>query len=142
MLSSVARIDQSFSGFFRYDIVEGQMPVDYYIINDPETVAHGITLRSAMTGFFYETEDDAIETQNRLKKYLTIAHKSNKLDPLLNVRPKSLSDSSMKSFDTIPEKADKENVHEIQDKIYGNTYCRVIYDSAKCYPSLSVQLPS
>lgn len=60
MLFSVARIDQSFSGVFRYDIVEGQMPVDYYIINDPETVANGITLRSAMTGFFYETEDDAL----------------------------------------------------------------------------------
>ena len=133
---------QSFSGFFRYDIVEGQMSVDYYIINDPETVANGITLRSAMAGFFYQTEDDAIETQNRSKKYLTIAHKANKLDPLLNVRPKSLRDSSMRSFDTLSENADKENVHEIQDKIYGNTYCRVIYDSAKCYPSLSVQLPS
>ena len=48
----------------------------------------------------------------------------------------------MRSFDTVSEAADKENVHEIKDKIYGNTYCRVIYDSAKCYPSLSVYLPS
>lgn len=64
---------QPFSVFFKYDIVEGQMAVDYYIISDPETVAHGITLRSAMAGFFYQTEDDAIETQSRLKTYLSIA---------------------------------------------------------------------
>ncbi|CUM55537.1 unnamed protein product [Debaryomyces tyrocola] len=133
---------QSFSGFFKYDIVEGQMSVDYYIISDPETVAHGITLRSAMAGFFYQTEDDAIETQNRLSKYLSIAHTAKKSDPLLNVRPKSLSHPSMRSFHTVSEAADKENVREIQDKMYGNTYCRVIYDSAKCYPSLSVHLPS
>ena len=133
---------QSFSGFFKYDIVEGQMSVDYYIISDPETVAHGITLRSAMAAFFYQTEDDAIETQNKLRKYLSIAHTAKKSDPLLNVRPKSLGDSSNRSFDTVSEAADKENVHEILDKMYGNTYCRVIYDSAKCYPSLSVHLPS
>ena len=133
---------QSFSGFFKYDIVEGQMSVDYHIISDPETFAHGITLRSAMAGFFYQTEDDAIEIQNRLRKYVSIAHTAKKSDPLLNVRPKSLRDSSMRSFDTVSEAADKENVHEIKDKIYGNTYCRVIYDSAKCYPSLSVYLPS
>ncbi|CUM52899.1 unnamed protein product [Debaryomyces tyrocola] len=132
---------QSFSGFFKYDIVEGQMAVDYYIISDPETVAHGITLRSAMAGFFYQTEDDAIETQNRLKESLSIAHTAKKMDPLHVVRPKSLRDSSRRSFDTMTEEADKENVHEIQDKMYGNTYCRVISDSAKCYPSLSVQLP-
>ena len=133
---------QSFSGFFKYDIVEGQMSVDYYIIRDPETVAHGITLRSAMAGFLYQKEDDAIETQNRLRKYLSIAHTAKKSDPLLKVRPKSLRDSSYRSFDAISEEASKENVHEIQDETYGNTYCRVIYDSAKCYPSLSVHLPS
>ena len=132
---------QSFSGFFKYDIEEGQMSVDYYIINDPETVAHGITLKSAMAGFFYQTEDDAIETQNRLKEDLSIAHTAKKLDPLLNARPKSLRDSSRRSFNTMTEEADKVNVYEIQDKMYGNTYCRLISDSAKCYPSLSVQLP-
>lgn len=31
---------QSFSGFFKYDIKNKQMVIDYYIISDPETVVH------------------------------------------------------------------------------------------------------
>ncbi|CUM67041.1 uncharacterized protein PRCAT00004729001 [Priceomyces carsonii] len=46
---------ESFSGFFRYKIVSGEkMVIKYYVINNPETVEHGITLRSAIGGFFYE----------------------------------------------------------------------------------------
>ncbi|CAG89920.2 DEHA2F26576p [Debaryomyces hansenii CBS767] len=141
---------QSFSGFFRYDIVEGQMSVDYYIISDPETVADGITLRSAIASFFYQTEDGAIETRNKLKTYLGIAHNANKLDPLRNVRPKSHRQTPMRSSESkyvpllysIYEDADHENIQVIQDIIYGNTYCRVIYNSAKCYPKLTVNIPS
>lgn len=43
--------NQTFSGFFKYEIVDGKMFIDYYIIHDPETVEDGITLRSAITGF-------------------------------------------------------------------------------------------
>ena len=60
-----------------------------------------------MTGFFYQTDDDAIETQNRLRKYLRIAHTAKKSDPLVNVHPKYIRDSSMRSFDTVSEAADK-----------------------------------
>ena len=45
---------QTFSGFFRYEIVDGEMIIDYYVINNPETVENGITLRSAIAGFFYK----------------------------------------------------------------------------------------
>lgn len=50
---------QSFSGFFRYEIVNGQMTIEYYIISDPETVLEGMTLRSAIAGFFYKSEEKA-----------------------------------------------------------------------------------
>ncbi|CUM54864.1 unnamed protein product [Debaryomyces fabryi] len=42
---------QSFSGFFKYEIMDdGKMNIDYYVINDPETVEYGI----AIAGFFYK----------------------------------------------------------------------------------------
>ena len=59
---------QTFSGFFKYEIMNDKMSIDYYIINDPETVEHGITLRSVIAGFFYKNEADAIDTKGRLMK--------------------------------------------------------------------------
>ena len=91
---------QTFSGFFEYEIMDGKMSIDYYIINDPETVEHGITLRSAMAGFFYKNEADAIDTKDRLKKTFGVARKTKELDPFLNVLPKISYESSGKLSDS------------------------------------------
>lgn len=63
---------QTFSGFFNYRIVRNDMEgdkmvIEYYIINDPETIADGITLRSAIAGFFYNNEADALKTMSSLR---------------------------------------------------------------------------
>ena len=80
--------------------MDGKMSIDYYIINDPETVEHGITLRSAMAGFFYKNEADAIDTKDRLKKTFEVARKTEELDPFLNVLPKISYESSGKLSDS------------------------------------------
>lgn len=41
---------QTFSRLFKYEIVDGKMIIDCYVIHDPETVEHGITLKSATAG--------------------------------------------------------------------------------------------
>ena len=76
------------------------MSIDYYVINDPETVEHGITLRSAIAGFFYKNEADAIEAKGRLRKTFEVARKSQELDPFLNVLPKKTYGSSGKLSDS------------------------------------------
>ena len=140
---------QTFSGFFKYEIMDDKMSIDYYIINDPETVEHGITLRSAIAGFFYKNEADAIDTKGRLKKTFEVARKTEELDPFLNVLPKisygssgKLSDSGVSSklaskLDPVKENDDSDNF----DAIDGNTYCRVIYDAAEFYPDLKLPSP-
>ncbi|CAG85694.2 DEHA2B16720p [Debaryomyces hansenii CBS767] len=140
---------QTFSGFFKYEIMNDKMSIDYYIINDPETVEHGITLRSAIAGFFYKNEADAIDTKGRLMKTFEVARKTEEQDPFLNVLPKlsygssgKLSDSGVSSklaskLDPVKENDDSDNF----DAIDGNTYCRVIYDSAEFYPDLKLPSP-
>ncbi|CUM48731.1 unnamed protein product [Debaryomyces tyrocola] len=64
--------------------MDNKMTIDYYVINDPETVEHGITLRS-IAGFFYKNEADSIDTKGRLKKTFELARKTEELDPFLNV---------------------------------------------------------
>ena len=141
---------QTFSGFFRYEIVDGEMIIDYYVINNPETVENGITLRSAIAGFFYKNVADTADTKARLMKSFDIANntgikKPEELDPFFNVRPRDPSGSSGKlarrefsgNLDSVKENDASDNF----DAIDGNTYCRVIYDSAEFYPDLKLPSP-
>ena len=141
---------QTFSGFFRYEIVDGEMIIDYYVINNPETVENGITLRSAIAGFFYKNVADTADTKARLMKSFDIANntgikKLEELDPFFNVRPRDPSGSSGKlarrgfsgNLDSVKENDASDNF----DAIDGNTYCRVIYDSAEFYPDLKLPSP-
>jgi hypothetical protein len=135
---------QTFSGFFKYEIVNDKMTIDYYVINDPETVAYGITLRSAIAGIFYKNVTEAFDTKVKLEKYFMVASrlagKAEGLDPFGNVLPRATSGSPGKLFDSqfsdklvsIQENIDGEDF----DEIHGNTYCRIIYDAAKRYPNL------
>ena len=141
---------QTFSGFFRYEIVDGEMIIDYYVINNPETVENGITLRSAIAGFFYKNVADTADTKARLMKSFDVANntgikKLEELDPFFNVRPRDPSGSSGKlarrgfsgNLDSVKENDASDNF----DAIDGNTYCRVIYDSAEFYPDLKLPSP-
>ncbi|KAK6454372.1 uncharacterized protein RJT20DRAFT_148276 [Scheffersomyces xylosifermentans] len=48
--------NNTFSRFFEYHFDNnGIMTIEYYIIDDQQTIAEGITLRSAMAGFFFNT---------------------------------------------------------------------------------------
>ncbi|CUM50712.1 unnamed protein product [Debaryomyces fabryi] len=126
------------------------MIVDYYVINNPETVENGITLRSAIAGSFYNNVIDAANTKARLMNSFCVASntdikKIEELDPFFNVRPRDASGSSGKltrrgfsgNLDFIREN----DVSDGFDAIDGNTYCRVIYDSAKVYPDLKLISP-
>ena len=141
---------QTFSGFFKYEIVDDEMTIDYYVINNPETVEHGITLRSAIAGFFYNNVADAANTKARLMNSFHVVSntkikKIQELDPFFNVRPRDPSGSSGKlakrgfsgKLDPVREDDGSDNF----DAIYGNTYCRVIYDSAEFYPDLKLPSP-
>lgn len=44
------------------------MTLDYYIVDDPETVSDGITLGSGMIGVFYNGDIEAREIREKLKK--------------------------------------------------------------------------
>ncbi|CAG85690.2 DEHA2B16676p [Debaryomyces hansenii CBS767] len=141
---------QTFSGFFRYEIVDGEMIIDYYVINNPETVENGITLRSAIAGFFYKSVGDAADTKARLMEIFSVASSTDvksikESDPFFNVRPRDPSGSSGKldrpgfsgNLDSVKENDASDNF----DAIDGNTYCRVIYDSAEFYPDLKLPSP-
>lgn len=126
------------------------MTIDYYAINDPETVAHGITLRSAIAGFFYKNVADAYDTKGKLVKCFEVAGKTEvagnteRLDPFENVLPITTRGSSGKqsgsdfseNLDPITENSDSDDF----DEIHGNTYCRIIHDAENFYPNL--KLPS
>ena len=143
---------QSFSGFFSYEFINGErMVINYYIINDPETVQHGITLRSAITGFFYKPEPDALDTKERLKEVLKVASKTKGSDPFANVVPRPVEEPSgarkrsKSSGSTLRSQLPtiEENTDGIElDEIHGNTYCRIIYDAPKCYPGFTSVLPT
>lgn len=74
------------------------MTIDYYTINDSETVAHGITLRSAMAGVFYKNVKGAFYTKVRLVECTEVASKvvgkTEGMDPLENVFLRATSVSS------------------------------------------------
>ncbi|CUM67603.1 uncharacterized protein PRCAT00005303001 [Priceomyces carsonii] len=143
---------QSFSGFFRYNIAnDGSMVINYYVINDPETVEHGITLRSAIAGFFYEERKEALDTKERLAKVLEVGTKTKGTDPFDNIVPRPVEEPSQgrkrsklsgselsRELKSIEENIDYDDFEEI----YGNTYCRIVYDASKCYPGLGSILPT
>ncbi|CUM68572.1 uncharacterized protein PRCAT00006299001 [Priceomyces carsonii] len=133
---------QTFSGFFEFEIVDDKMIIDYYAIDNPETVAQGITLRSAIAGFFYKNTADALDTKKRLLERLDLAKKTEGQDPFQSVLPRSTSGSSGKlSSNEFAGKLGsiKENsVSEDFDEIHGNTYCRIICDTEKLYPNLKL----
>ena len=144
--------NQSFSGFFNYEFIDGgRMAINYYVINDPETVEHGITLRSAIAGFFYKPDTEAFATKQRLNEVLEVASQTKGSDPFANVLPKPVEEPSRKrkrsksfgstlgsQLTSIEEHADDDDF----DEIHGNTYCRIVYDAPKCYPGLASVLPT
>ena len=157
---------QAFSGFFKYKIVRDdevgdKMVIDYYVINDLETIADGITLRSAIAGFFYNNEADALKTMESLKEVYKLrcieqgSTQKEKGDPLRNVVPRPAEKS--KSTPTSGKASEKSHGNQLKgklkpieenddyddyDEIHGNTYCRIIYDPAKAFPSIGLALPS
>ena len=142
---------QSFSIFLEYNFSDDeQMSIDYYIINDPETVSHGITLRSAMVGFFYNGDTEARITRERLRKSFRIGEQMKGSDPFANIVPRPVDERTGKRkgimlsedellgrLEMIEESADIDDYGEI----HGNTYCRIIYDAPKWYPGLRLRLP-
>lgn len=64
------------------------MEIDYYIIPDPEIVLGGVTLRSAIAGFFFKIEEEAVNTRETLTKSFLVACSTKACDPLLNVLPR------------------------------------------------------
>ncbi|CUM55885.1 unnamed protein product [Debaryomyces tyrocola] len=142
---------QTFSGFFKYEIVDGEMIIDYYIINDPETVEHGITLRAAMAGFFNKSLGDASVTKARLMELFNVACKAEvkkikELDPFFNVHSIKKNKGSSRKLAGHGLSGNLASIREIDlsdnfDSIEGNTYCRIIYDSAEFYPDLKLPSP-
>ncbi|CAG89961.2 DEHA2F27368p [Debaryomyces hansenii CBS767] len=144
---------QSFSGFFKYEIMDdGQMIIDYYVINNPETVEHGITLRSAIAGFFYKDNTEALSTKEKLAGLIEISQKTKGPDPLANVLPRLVEEptpSCKRKRSKISGSQLRERLITIEesyevdfDAIRGNTFCRIIYNSAASFPNLGLLLPS
>ena len=133
---------ETFSGFFKYDLLGDKMTIHYYIIRDPETVAHGITLRSAITGFFYKNIEDAYKTKDKYVDSLEVAKKTEGVDLFQDLFPRLTSLSSEKlsgngftaNLGPIREKPSSQDY----DEIHGNTYCRILFDADKCYPDLKL----
>ena len=144
---------QSFSGFFKYEIIDdGKMIIDYYVINDPETVEHGITLRSAIAGFFYKDNTEALSTKRKLAGLIEISQKTRGPDPLANVLPRLVEEpapsrkrkrSKMSGSQLRKRLITIEESNEVDfDAIRGNTFCRIIYNPAASFPNLGLLLPS
>ncbi|CUM48175.1 unnamed protein product [Debaryomyces fabryi] len=144
---------QSFSGFFKYAIIDdGQMIIDYYVINDPETVEHGITLRSAIAAFFYMDNTEALNTKEKLTGLIEISQKTKGPDPLANVLPRLVEEptpsrkrkrSKMSGSQLRKRLITIEESNEVDfDAIRGNTFCRIIYNPAASFPNLGLLLPS
>lgn len=86
--------DQTFSAFFKYRILDEKMTIDYYNINNSETVAHGITLGSAIVGVVYKNVTDTYDTKSKLLSQFELACKTDGPDPFKNVLPRQTSEPS------------------------------------------------
>ncbi|KAK6454132.1 uncharacterized protein RJT20DRAFT_99359, partial [Scheffersomyces xylosifermentans] len=123
---------QKFSGFFEYNFdASGKMEVEYFVINNPETIEGDITLRSAMMGFFYNTDKSAERIMETLRLKLEQAKLSTEIkDPLGNIG-RNKSNKAKETSELLIE--DKEPLD-----LYGNSYCRVEYDASKNLPNLNL----
>ncbi|KAK6455346.1 uncharacterized protein RJT20DRAFT_148191 [Scheffersomyces xylosifermentans] len=95
----------TFSGFFRYEVFKGgsELDIHYFVINDPETVADGITLRSAIAGFFYKTVEQTRTTREILRGWVKEANlKRELIDPLKNANPRNLDGYNLRLSRNIP----------------------------------------
>ncbi|CUM53663.1 unnamed protein product [Debaryomyces tyrocola] len=134
---------ETFSGFFKYEIVDDQMEIDYYIITDPETILGGVTLRAAIAGFFFKTEKEALNTRKVLANSFQVACSTKGFDPLLNVLPRPVQLSSklsiveLHNFKIIEEI----NTFDIFRIITDEPYWRIIENAVKWYPTLGFKLP-
>lgn len=94
---------EKFTGFFQYEFKqEDQMSIKYFVINNPETTEHGITLMSAIAGFFYRDIEEALETKMNLALKLEVAARSVGTDPLREWYGGSLKSGSLKSSKFVP----------------------------------------
>lgn len=127
---------QTFSGFFKYEIMNDKMTIDYYVIDDPETVANGITLKSAIAGFFYKDVEDALATKDRIAKCFGVTKEPTKQDPFENVLPRDESQSS----GNFSGKGKKDPYKEDSDNDTYNGYacCRIMHNTPKRYPDLKL----
>lgn len=113
------------------------MIINYYIIDGPETVAHGITLRSAEAGFFYKGIAKATSTKENLSLLCEESKKMPGQIDLFGETHTKKTKSDLITLATIKENANgkEENIME------SNTHCRVIYDAPASYPSIGIELP-
>lgn len=56
------------------------MEIDYYIITDAETVLEGVTLRSAIAGVFFKTDEEG-NTRDTLAKLYQVVCNTKGFDP-------------------------------------------------------------
>ena len=112
---------------------------------------YGITLRSAIAGFFYKQNVDVLHTKERLSKILEAASKTKGSEPFANVVPRPVEEPSRErkrsksSGSALRSQLPsiEENTDDVEfDEIHGNTYCRIIYDAPKCYPGLASNIPT
>lgn len=64
------------------------MTISYYCINDPETVARGITLDPQQRNFSIRIWEDRFDTKDSVVKYLEAANKYVGSDSFANVLPR------------------------------------------------------
>ncbi|KAK6454078.1 uncharacterized protein RJT20DRAFT_151951 [Scheffersomyces xylosifermentans] len=115
---------QSFSGFFHFAIKNDRMMIRHFLIDNPESVKHGISYRSAIAGFFY---NDYCTSMNIKFSSWTAEEIKHPVDPLTNVNSDGIAESGC-----ILEYSSDDDFEFIRAK----TYCRIVYNSKKCYPNL------
>lgn len=130
---------QTFSGFFQYEFISDiQMVINFYVINDPETVGHGITLKYAMAGFFHKDLSEACETKANLARYLKVGKTTRGVDLFSNVGPAV----GRKCSTEIMPPEENSVPGEIVQHIYSKTHCRILYNPKGCYPHAKLNLPT
>ncbi|KAK6455246.1 uncharacterized protein RJT20DRAFT_148176 [Scheffersomyces xylosifermentans] len=134
---------ESFSIFIEYEFDSmGQLIIEYYIVNNPETIEHGITLRSAIAGFFFDTVDQAKKIKEGLGIRVDLAKGREGLEDLFdNVGRRATGKSSCSS--SLKRKLggnwkssaiqDRGQWNDCVNEVHGTTYCRVENVSSKTF---------
>ncbi|KAK6456289.1 uncharacterized protein RJT20DRAFT_128136 [Scheffersomyces xylosifermentans] len=136
-----------FSGFFQFDIIDGQMYVQYYIINDPESMKNGMTLRSAVNSFFYSSEALGLATKSKVKSWYDMGSQiEDPKDPFTNVL--QIYDDDPSAVGRLKKRKRDHQINKIGgiredltyriDKFPTNTYCRIIENAKEVYPDLDL----